>query len=122
MIRRLLWAGALALGILAACSSSSPSTTSATASTVASSPSASGDVSIVGTWNCGPPDEPTNVVVEFRADGTATISNPEDEFAVTWSLEGDRGEFTFPVGPPEPFTVEADSIVMPDGSVCTPAG
>jgi hypothetical protein len=92
----------------------------------AASPTPGGAASIVGTWNCGPPGEPGTVVIEIRADGTATISMPEEEpLAVTWSLEGDRGEFTFPVGPSDPFTVEDDRIVITPArggeTVCTPA-
>jgi hypothetical protein len=91
----------------------------------AASPTPGGAASIVGTWNCGTPDEPGSGVIEIRADGTATISNPGDEFAVTWSLEGDRGEFIFPEGPSDPFTVEADRIVIAPArggeTVCTPA-
>lgn len=101
---------ALALA-LAACTPTQPT----------ASPTAEEAASIVGTWNCGPPDEPGSVVIEIRADGTATISNPGEEFAVTWSLEGDRGEFIFPEGPRDPFTVEADRIVLVNGDVCTPA-
>lgn len=89
------------------------------------SPTPSVGVSIVGTWNCGPPENPERDVVEVREDGTLTVN---EELSLTWSVEGDRGTFGFPEGGtftvPEgddPFTIEEDRLVFDSGWVCTPA-
>lgn len=96
-------------------------------------PAAEGEVSIVGTWNCGPPDEPERDVYEISADGTVTITNPEipeiGETGLTWTVEGDRVSFQGPPGEaPDMATIESeDRIVFDDGGsqgdgfVCTRA-
>jgi hypothetical protein len=94
------------------------------------SPTAEGDVSIVGTWNCGPPDEPERDVYEISADGTVALplaqGGPE---GLTWSVEGDRVSFQGPPNErPDMATIESeDRIVFDDGGsqgdgfVCTRA-
>jgi hypothetical protein len=89
-----------------------------------------GGASIVGTWNCGPPDEPERDVWEISADGTVTIPQPQGgPLDLTWAVEGDRVSFQ---GPPEEApdtaTIESeDRIVFDaggsqgDGFVCTRA-
>lgn len=88
------------------------------------SPTAEGDVSIVGTWNCGPPDEPERDVVEISADGTVTINQPgAGPASLTWTVEGDRVAFQGPPDAPADMgTIESqDRIVFDDGFVCTRA-
>lgn len=82
--------------------------------------------SIVGTWKCGPPEASGQDIVEIRADGTVTITQPDVAPDVTpggsipWEVEGNRGAFITPEGRDE-FTIEADRIVFDDGFVCTRA-
>lgn len=79
-----------------------------------------GDVSIVGTWNCGPPPRPEEDDIEIRADGTVTNTNPEiDRLSgeLTWTLEGDRVSFN---GDSAKIESE-DRLVFDDGFSCTRA-
>lgn len=83
------------------------------------SPSSGDAASIVGTWNCGPPEAPGGDLVEIRADGTVTVTPPDGEPGppMSWSVDGDEGSFDG-----DPFTVEtADRLVFDDGFVCTRA-
>lgn len=83
------------------------------------SPTPGGAASIVGTWNCGPPEAPGADLVEIRADGTVTVTPPGGEpgAPMAWSVEGNRGSFDG-----DPFTIETvDRLVFDDGFVCTRA-
>lgn len=111
--RKVAHGPSLALAILlAACSAGTAQSPS---------PSPSGP-SIVGTWKCGPPDAPGQDLVEIRADGTVSITQPgaSPGGSVTWSLDGNRGSFDTPEGK-DPFTVEPGRIVFDDGFTCAPA-
>jgi hypothetical protein len=83
-------------------------------------PAAEGEVSIVGSWNCGPPPRPETDDIEIRADGTVTNTNPEiDRLSgeLTWTVEGDRVSFDGDMA-----TIESeDRIVFDDGFSCTRA-
>jgi hypothetical protein len=93
------------------------------------SPTAEGDVSIVGTWNCGPPDDPDRDVLEISSDGTVTIPQPQGgPLDLTWTVEGDTVSFQGPPGePPDTGTIESedrmafDSFGGESGVVCTRA-
>jgi hypothetical protein len=73
--------------------------------------------SIAGTYNCGPPHDPSRDLVELGEDGTVTIN---EEVAGTWSVEGERGAITID-GQDDPFTIEGEGFVFDDGFVCAPA-
>jgi hypothetical protein len=83
-------------------------------------PAAEGEVSIVGSWNCGPPPRPETDDIEIRADGTVTNTNPEIERLsgeLTWTVEGDRVSFDG-----DSATIESeDRLVFDDGFSCTRA-
>jgi hypothetical protein len=74
------------------------------------SPTAEGDVSIVGTWNCPgtPPD-----VMEITADGTVTITSSGGTETLTWTVEGDRVSFQGPPDEaPEVGTIESEDRIV----------
>jgi hypothetical protein len=77
-----------------------------------------GSRSIAGTYTCSPPEGSRRDVVQFRDDGTFTITEPVPGEG-TWSVEGDRGVFHSPEGIDDPFTVEGDRLVFDNGFVCT---
>lgn len=104
---------ALVLALSAgACSPAASPQTSPSSAAASTQPSAA---SIVGTWKCGPPENPTLDTVDIRADGTVSINGAEP---MRWSLTGTRGAFQTPDGD-DPFTVESDRIVFADGFTCT---
>lgn len=82
--------------------------------------------SIAGTYLCGPPGEPEVDTATLDDDGTVTIrptstgdAGSDDAAEGTWSVDGDRGTFTFD-GRSDPFSVNDGRIEFDDGFVCTP--
>src|SRR5688500_204093 len=85
------------------------------------SPTAEGEVSIVGTWDCGPPDEPEQKW-ELSAAGTLTITvpgRPGNVGELTWTVAGDRVSFQGPpYEAPDVGTIESeDRIVFESGAL-----
>lgn len=83
-----------------------------------------GGASIVGTWNCGGPDQPeAREILEISAGGTATMPQPQGSpLDFTWTAEGDRVSFQGPPGErPDMATIESeDRIVFDDDSAFGP--
>lgn len=69
--------------------------------------------SIAGTYNCGQEGEPPQDVLHLSEDGTVTFTPqgagapPPDEGI--WSVDGNSGEFQFPVFR-DKFTIEGDRL------------